>query len=256
MTNTTDTSRLSSTIVIYCDGACSGNPGPGGWGAIVATPDGHVRELGGGDPRTTNNQMELRAATEALREVEGLPSEVTVYTDSVYVIRGITQWIWGWTRRGWKTAEGKDVLNKEHWQALSAVVSKRKQPHGITWKYVRGHTGIHGNERCDEIAVAFSKGAAAYRLYNGPASAYRFDVFARPHEEPLPEMKGTKNAKAAAPTHSYLSLLGGTPMRHATWAECERRVKGQSGAKFKKTASADDEIAVLKSWGVDPSKLN
>lgn len=239
-------------IVIYCDGACSGNPGPGGWGAIVGTPDGKVRELGGGDPRTTNNQMELLAATEALRAVDGLASEVVVYTDSVYVIRGITQWIWGWIRNGWRTAEGKDVLNKDHWQALAAVVGKRKKPHGITWKYVRGHTGITGNERCDEIAVAFSKGSTA-RLYDGPVTTYRFDVFARPHEEPLPEIKGGKTEKVAA--HSYLSLLGGTPMRHTNWPDCERRVKGQPGAKFKKAKSADDEVAILKSWGVDPKKL-
>jgi ribonuclease HI len=245
-------SDLNDKILIYCDGACSGNPGPGGWGSIVATPDGEVRELGGGNPRTTNNQMELTAAAEALLLVDGVESEVLIYTDSVYVIRGITQWIWGWMRNGWKTAEGQDVSNRDVWQRLAAVVGKRRKPFGIQWRHVRGHSGFPGNERCDEIAVAYSKGVSP-RLYRGPASTYGHSIFALPPDLPLPEMRNKSGEKKSA--FSYLSLLGGTPMRHANWPDCERRVKGQPGAKFKKAMSADDEIAILRSWGVDPGRL-
>ena len=244
--------NLGQTIVVYCDGACSGNPGPGGWGSIVATPDGHVRELGGGNRKTTNNQMELQAATEALRYLGSTPGEVVLYTDSVYVINGITKWIWGWMRRDWKTAEGKDVLNKEYWQALSSAVGHRKKAGPIQWKYVRGHTGNPGNERCDQIAVAFSKGLGT-RLYDGSLLQYDVAVYDFPPDQPIPDRTGQKTEKVAA--FSYVSLLGGTPMRHSTWAECERRVKGQPGAKFKKATSSSDEAAILKSWGVDPKLL-
>jgi ribonuclease HI len=238
--------------IIYCDGACSGNPGPGGWGSIVLTPDLDVIELGGGSPSTTNNQMEIRAAIEALRAISDISGPVTVYTDSVYVIRGITQWIWGWIRNGWRTAEGKDVTNREYWQELSSVVSKRKKADAISWKYVRGHTGIPGNERCDEIAVAFSK-EKRIALYRGIISGYPFDLLELPIEEPVPENKFVKGPKPVA--HSYLSLLGGTTLRHKTWPDCERRVKGQPGAKFKKAMSADEEVEILRSWGVDPKSV-
>jgi ribonuclease HI len=245
--------RFENLSVIFCDGACSGNPGPGGWGAIVATPDGIVRELGGGSPSTTNNQMELAAAIAALEALHDRRLDTVIYTDSVYVIRGITQWIWGWIRNGWRTAEGKDVLNKDHWQALSAAVAKRKPFGPLQWKYVRGHTGVPGNERCDEIAVQFSKGQTP-RLYKGPLLLYSYAIYDLPVDEPLPEMKGIKGAAKPA-AHSYVSLIGTIPMRHATWAECERRVKGQPGARFKKATSADDEFAILKSWGVNPELL-
>lgn len=247
------TSSLENSILIYCDGACSGNPGPGGWGSIVASPtDERVWELGGGAARTTNNQMELTAATEALRSVQNLQGPVVLYTDSVYVIRGITQWVFGWMRNGWRTSEGKEVLNKENWQELFAVVSKRKKSDAITWRYVRGHTGNPGNERCDEIAVSYSKGVAV-RLFSGRSRDYGHSIFALPPDVPIPDTKGQKGEKKAA--HSYLSLLGGTPMRHGSWADCERRVKGQPGARFKKAASAQDEVEILRSWGVDPARL-
>jgi ribonuclease HI len=239
-------------IVIFCDGACSGNPGPGGWGSIIATPEGEVREIGGRADSTTNNQMELAATIEALRAIDTLSGDATVYTDSVYVIRGITQWIWGWMRNGWRTAEGKDVLNKEYWQTLSNIVGNRKKNGRATeWKHVRGHMGIPGNERVDEIAVAFSKGYKM-TLYRGPLLGYDIPIFDLPPDEGLPEMRQKAEKKAA---HSYLSLIGNTPMRHLTWAECERRVKGQPGARFKKTASTSDELDILKSWGVDPKNL-
>jgi ribonuclease HI len=245
-------SAFKNTTVIFCDGACSGNPGPGGWGAIVATPDGHVKELAGSEKITTNNRMELLGSITSLSSIKDVPGRVILCTDSVYVIRGITQWIFGWRKKGWKTAEGKEVANQELWEDLSKVVQARGKANGIDWKFVRGHSGIPGNERCDEVAVAFSKGEFI-KLYNGPLLKYDVAIYDIPENTELPEMKDRSEPKAKA--HSYLSLLGGVPMRHGDWAECERRVKGQSGAKFKKAMSPADEAKILESWGIDPQKL-
>lgn len=229
--------------VIFVDGASSGNPGPGGWGAIIATPSGQVTELGGGESETTNNRMELTAAIRALSGFESGSGPISVYTDSTYVIRGITQWVFGWRHKGWKNAEGKDVLNQDLWKKLMGVVAGKK----IHWKHVRGHAGIPGNERVDEIAVSFSKGRRP-SLYSGPLLKYEIPIFDLPEESPLPEMKDRSKPKPAA--HCYLSLLNGKLERHATWAECEARVKGRPGAKFKKAMSATEEQAILKEWGV------
>lgn len=239
--------------IIYCDGACSGNPGPGGWGSIVCTPDLEVTELGGHLSATTNNQMELLAATEALRALSSYSGNITVYTDSVYVIRGITQWIFGWMKRDWKTAEGGDVSNREYWKALYEVVSAlKKSKSTVTWKYTRGHMGTPGNERCDEIAVAFSK-REYIELFNGAADHYHFNISDLPADQPIPD-NSSKSGPKAAP-HSYLSVIGGIALRHKSWPDCERRVKGQAGARFKKAMSAQEEPEILKGWGVDPSSV-
>jgi ribonuclease HI len=242
-----------NAILIYADGASSGNPGPGGWGAIVVRRDGTVTELGGGEPGSTNNRMELMATIRGLAEIRNDPGPVDVCTDSTYVIRGITQWIWGWRKRGWKTAEGGDVLNQDLWQKLATLVDDRKRAGGpVSWRYVRGHSGVPGNERVDEIAVSFTKGRHV-SLYRGPLLGYGVAVHDLPENTDLPEPRDKSAPKAAA--HSYLSLVNGEARRHADWKSCEARVKGRPGARFKKAMSADDETAILRSWGVDPSKL-
>jgi ribonuclease HI len=245
-------SSVFQSAIVFTDGACSGNPGPGGWGAVVTLPTGRVFELGGRNASTTNNQMELTASLEALRALKDFEGSVILYTDSVYVIKGITQWIWGWIRNGWRTAEGKDVSNREIWQALSGAVAARKSKGPLHWKFVKGHSGNPGNERTDEIAVQFSKGQWV-DLYDGSLLGYGVAIHDLPPDVPLPERSGPKTEKKAA--HSYLSLLGGTAMRHSSWADCERRVKGQSGARFKKATSAADEETILRSWGVDPKSI-
>ncbi|WP_309229659.1 ribonuclease HI [Oscillatoria sp. FACHB-1407] len=140
---------------IYTDGACSGNPGRGGWGTVVYFTDGTVHEMGGADSQTTNNRMEMQAAIAALQfyKESGQPEPITLYTDSEYVMKGATQWIQGWKKKGWKTAAGKAVLNQDLWEEIDRLNSKQ-----VTWKYVRGHSGNVGNERCDAIARSFSMG--------------------------------------------------------------------------------------------------
>jgi ribonuclease HI len=146
-----------STIqAIYTDGACSGNPGRGGWGTVIYFSDGSVHELGGFDPQTTNNRMEMQAAIAALEflSMQQLTAPIPLYTDSEYLKNGITKWISGWKKKGWITSTGKPVLNQDLWQILDRLNTKQ-----IDWRYVRGHAGNIGNERCDTIARTFAQGS-------------------------------------------------------------------------------------------------
>ncbi|MEQ8444653.1 MAG: ribonuclease HI [Pelagibacterium sp.] len=137
---------MSETVIIHTDGACSGNPGPGGWGAVLEY-NGTVKELKGGTAQTTNNQMELTAAIEALNALKR-PCAVEIHTDSQYVKNGIQGWLHGWKRNGWKTAAKKPVKNVELWQALDEATKR----HTITWHWVKGHAGHDLNERADRLA--------------------------------------------------------------------------------------------------------
>lgn len=133
-------------VEVYTDGACSGNPGPGGWGVVIID-GGEKRELSGGDSATTNNRMEMTAAIEALKATEGMGA-ITLYTDSQYLKNGVTQWMRRWKQNGWRTADRKPVKNKDLWETLDALISKRE----VSWRWVRGHVGDPGNERADELA--------------------------------------------------------------------------------------------------------
>jgi len=135
-------------ITIYADGSCSGNPGPGGWGALLIY-EKHVKELSGGSPQTTNNIMELTGVIEALKSLKE-PCQIEIYSDSKYVIQGITEWIHDWKIRGWKNAAKKPVKNKELWMELEEEVNKHK----TTWYWVKGHADNPYNNRCDELAVS------------------------------------------------------------------------------------------------------
>ena len=241
--------------IVFTDGAAKGNPGPGGWGAIVVNPDQTVDELGGGSPHTTNNKMELSGAIAALDTIAGVAGTATVYTDSTYVIQGITQWVWGWRKKGWRTASGGDVLNRDLWERLFELASARGA-RGIEWHWVRGHVGTAGNERCDEIAVAFAQQQPP-TLYRGRLEHYPIDVLTVPAQTALPRRaNGGGNGASKASAYSYLSVVDGVAMRHGTWAECEQRVKGRSGARYKKATSAADEDAILRSWGVSTRRAD
>jgi ribonuclease HI len=151
--NAADTGQAPPVVEVWTDGACKGNPGPGGWGALLQS-GGHERELFGGARETTNNRMELLAVIEALATLKRA-SRVVVHTDSQYVQQGITSWITQWRRRGWKTADGKPVKNLDLWQRLETEAAR----HEMQWRWVRGHAGNAGNERADELA---NRGAAAH----------------------------------------------------------------------------------------------
>ena len=220
---------------VFTDGSSRGNPGPGGWGAIVATPD-EVIELGGRAEHSTNNRMELTAAIGALSyldqqsRVKG--QQFTVYTDSKYVSEGITKWVSGWQENGWKTANKKEVLNRDLWEALYALV----QDKNISWKYVAGHMGHPGNERCDIIATTFADGEKI-ELYRGVRGSYLISLDVDVNER-------------VSKKFWYVSVIGGVFARDESWSACEKRVKGVAGAKFKKVKNTKDEQAALQNWGV------
>jgi ribonuclease HI len=146
---------MSGPVEIYTDGACRGNPGPGGWAAVLSA-GGRAKEISGAQPQTTNNRMELQAVIEALQALKR-PLEVRLYTDSQYVRRGILEWLPQWKARGWKTADKKPVKNQDLWQQLEAVAAG----HRIEWHWVPGHAGVPGNERCDVLANAAIDGLLA-----------------------------------------------------------------------------------------------
>lgn len=231
-----------SVTIVFTDGACTGNPGRGGFGAVVATPDGHVEELGGGEASTTNNRMELAAALAALDYLGKSEFPVHLHTDSQYLIQGMTGWIFGWRKNGWKTGEGKDVANRDLWEQLGSAAAHLK----VKWVHIPGHSRIPGNERCDRIAQAFAQGQTV-ELYSGSRSAYLVDLKVPDNVAERAEWRSQNKKQGQG---YYLSYIHGKLERHATWPECEARVKGVAGAKYKKCASAAEEADILAHWGI------
>ena len=227
-------------IIIFSDGSSRGNPGPGGWGSIVAV-GGKIAELGGADTHTTNNRMELTASIEALKSLKNNKGEVELHTDSSYVINGITKWVYGWQKNGWISSQKEDVVNRDLWEELITVSKDKK----IKWVYVAGHTGVCGNERCDEIATAYADGKEI-KLFNGKLPDYEIDLSCI-----KTDVVRKSSKKNSGPAYSYLSLVNGKFNIDKTWAECEKRVKGIKGnVKFKKALSPSDEKEIKKEWGV------
>lgn len=234
---------MQDKVIIFSDGASKGNPGPGGYGAVLVI-DNLVTEVGGFEENTTNNRMELKAAISALQKFEtNLP--IDLYTDSKYLINGITKWVSGWLKNNWQTKAKEEVLNKDLWQDLIFLTKNKK----INWHYVGGHIGIAGNERCDEIASGFAEGKEPV-LYHGPIAEYKINVLNFDFDNHKKTTKKTKSTSAGKKAYSYLSFVDGKLHKDATWLECEKRVKGVKGAKFKKSISAEDEAEIIKNWGL------
>jgi ribonuclease HI len=225
-------------ITIYTDGSSRGNPGPGGWGAIIMDGD-KVKEIGGRENKTTNNRMEMMASIEALsKTLEG--TEVELHTDSNYLINGITKWVHSWAKNGWVTKTKEDVLNKDLWIRLKAETDTRK----VTWQKVAGHSGHVFNDRCDEIATEFADSIhnqKNIKLYSGPSMTY--EVIDR---EPKPAVQKSKGKSGKA--YSYVSKVNGVIQVDKTWAECEARVKGVKGARFRKALSPEEERQIIQEF--------
>ena len=236
---------------IFTDGSSRGNPGPGGWGSVIVASDkskvaseAHVIELGGGEAHTTNNRMEIMAAMKGLSHAGKNAEKIIVYTDSSYVINGITKWLAGWKRNGWMTKAKKDVLNKDLWMDLDEALQKAGRDH-VSWKYVGGHVGILGNERCDHIATAFADDRAP-KLYKGPLGAYDLpNILDISHDAEKMTAKKSSSSRSNAKAFSYVSSVGGVIEVHKTWAECEKRVKGAKGARYKKALDSAGEQALI-----------
>lgn len=226
-------------IAIFTDGSSRGNPGPGGWAAVIVA-GGSVIELGGAEKETTNNRMEITAAVRALEHTKA-GHQIELHTDSSYLINGITKWIAGWKRNGWKTKTKADVLNRDLWEELHEFVQDRS----VKWIYVGGHIGVLGNERCDHIATAFADGRPP-KLYSGPLSAYDLpDVLDVSHDQERMKSKKSDSARARGKAYSYVSMVNGLVETHKTWAECEARVKGTKGARYKKAMDPVEEMEII-----------
>jgi ribonuclease HI len=247
-------------IVVFTDGSSRGNPGPGGYGIVVIYPNAQgemrVDEFGNSENPTTNNRMELKAVIEAIRNFENYYVDLseytcTVYLDSAYVLNGVTKWITGWKLNGWKTGGGKeDVKNQDLWKEVDVLKGK------LTLKFVHiaGHAGIAGNERCDEIATTFADGVSP-ELYTGPLAGYVLEggkniLEVEPTAEALYKKAKTSSKKSSTSikAYSYVSLVGGKISTDQDWKTCENRVKGKSGARFKKSRSAIDEKAIIEDF--------
>lgn len=226
-----------SKTIIFTDGASRGNPGKGGWGAIVSE-NSQVREIGGREDGATNNQMELTAIVEALKVAEAI--NIEIFTDSSYVVNGITKWVHGWEKNDWKTKAKKDVLNKNLWKKLRAETIGKK----IDWHIIPGHSGLPGNERCDVIATAFADKEPC-ELFSGKATDYDVDLTNLEINESLKVKKDRSRSRAKA--YSYISEVNGVVKTHKTWAECERRVSGKK-ARFKKALSPSEEKEIISDF--------
>ncbi len=233
---------MHDTILIFTDGAAKGNPGPGGYGVVIAR-DGVVLERGGYKERTTNNEMELKAVVEALKTVAADGKKVAIYTDSKYVVEGATGWVFGWVKNGWQTKTKTDVLNKELWQELLPLLRAVT----VEWHKVPGHVGIIGNERADAIASGFAE-KGTYALYDGPISDYGYMVYDTSYDESKAEERSDARKRQAQKAYSYVSLLDGVVMTHETWGECEARVKGKRATRFKKALDAAEEQSIIKEF--------
>lgn len=245
-------------ITIFTDGASKGNPGPGGFAAIIASPE-QVEEIGGGEAETTNNRMEMMAAISALSNKLVLSASpdatIALYTDSRYLINGSTKWIHGWKKNEWKGTNKKPILNQDLWQKIDSALSAILQHSGtITWHHVDGHSGIAANERVDEIAVAFAEGKVP-ELFSGSRAHYKIDLSpkvsngsgagGKSSESPEKrKLEKERKARSAKPAYSYISMVDGKIETHRTWKECEARVKGVSGAKFKKALTKEEETEI------------
>jgi ribonuclease HI len=254
-------------ITIFTDGSSRGNPGPGGWGAIIVNEQentqkngqknishniSQVIELGGREDMTTNNRMELAAAIGALHfvgriAVTAMTEKITLNTDSSYVINGITKWVYGWKKKGWKTMDKKDVVNRDLWEELIRVSLDKS----ISWNYVGGHVGIAGNERCDEIATAFAD-ATTPQLFSGSLADYPVTNILDISGGGLgssSQKKTSSKSRSKAAAYSYVSLVNGVIATDATWKACEARVKGKPGSRYKKALNAAEEREIRSEFG-------
>jgi ribonuclease HI len=242
-------------VLIYTDGACSGNPGPGAWAYIFYdAKQGHVLEQADFAAATTNNRMEIEGVLRSLDKVlQQSAQKVILYSDSVYVLKGANIWLNNWKRQGWKKADGQEISNPDLWQKMDQIlIACKEKKIKIDWRYCPGHKGIPGNERCDQLAVALSK-QSSIDTYQGAADYYIFDIRTLPENIPWPTgaSGGGPSANEKKQVY-YISYLDHKLVKHNTWNECSARVQGRRGALYKKIQSQTEYKETLTKWGLDP----
>lgn len=253
------------TVTIYTDGSSRGNPGPGGFAAICIYPDSkgmyHVTELGGREANTTNNRMELQGLIVALENMKdyyqkGSEIEFSLFIDSSYVLKGAKEWLKGWKNKNWMTSTKEEVKNSDLWRKVDELLEEHKE-NGISfkWNLIKGHAGIPGNERCDIIATTFADNEKP-DLYKGTLLNYSIPTILETRkgavtsktkeksEDGKSKSKSSKS-KSSKAAYSYVSYVNGEINTDKTWDLCEARVKGKSGAKYKKVFDAEEELDVI-----------
>ncbi len=249
--------KTENQIIIFTDGASRGNPGPGGYGAVIVDgKNGMVREIGGYEPDTTNNRMELRSAIEALlflRKNSDNAQSATIYSDSAYVLNGITKWVHQWERNNWMTGQKEGVLNQDLWQALLELSRDRQNKGGVTWKKVGGHAGVVGNERGDEIATSFAD-KKSMLLFSGTLDDYEKMLgssITNLDETASSAVRRKVGKSPKGEAYSYVSYVDKKINIDKTWAACEKRVKGKKGAKYKKAMTKEEENDLIALWSLE-----
>jgi len=241
-------------IIIHTDGAAKGNPGKGGWGSIIMVENTKVVELGGAADLATNNQMELRAMIEGLKyvvqKIKPKNTEINIYSDSNYLLNGITSWIENWRANGWQTKAKQDVLNRDYWEELSEYKEKLSAGNTLSFNKVKGHNGDPLNERCDDIASGFGL-REKVDLFSGVLEEYK-KVFSLPKnvEHTVAKKVTSKKSSSSKQAYSYVSIVANKVYADKTWAECEKHVKGKSGAKYKKVFSKEEEQDLIALWSL------
>lgn len=257
--------NMKNKVIIFADGASRGNPGRGGYGAIVISgleenfnsDSGalHIRELGERDDMTTNNKMELSAVIYGLKYCEKIGisnnADISIYTDSKYVINGSKSWIFGWQKNGWKTASKEEVKNRDLWESMLDLIIDKK----INWVLLPGHAGVVGNERCDQIATNLAD-KEEEKLFDGKLSDYGhskiLDIFYNPDlikaAKDDKKASGSKKSSSSIKAYSYVSKVDGKINIDKSWTDCEKRVKGKKGALYKKAISIGDQENISKDF--------
>ena len=230
-------------IVVYTDGSSRGNPGPGGWGSIIITPN-NVFELGGNDEKTTINRMEMMAVLQTLqflKDHEQYDQEVIINTDSSYLKNGLEKWVYGWQKNGWLTAKKDPVLNQDLWEILLEL---QQLFSNLKINHVRGHVGIPGNERADAIATGYAD-EDHVDLYVGPRDKYPLDL----------EMKSIsakevkkKKVRRTGKAYCYLAFVSGVAREFSNWEQCKQFVEGKKGAKYRRADSEFEKKQIIQSW--------
>jgi ribonuclease HI len=247
---------MKKELIIYTDGASRGNPGPGGWGAVilVGPPAGGIAmEIAGSAKKATNNQMELQAVLEVLSDsaTRAHNGPIAVFSDSAYVVNGLNSWIWGWEKKGWITSTKTPVENKEIWVKLLALLKELGSK--LTVAKIKGHGGELYNERCDELAVSAALGKKEKHFKGSQKDYDKFlkDIGTTKKSKSSKTKTTNRKALPSGPAYSYVSMVGGKVYTDKTWAECEARVKGKKGAKYKKVFSKAEETALVQDYTLD-----
>lgn len=238
---------MKSILTIYTDGASRGNPGPGGWGAVILV-DGYAMEIAGNAKNATNNQMELEAVLQVLSDsaARAHKGSVVVYSDSAYVVNGLNSWVWGWEKKGWITSLKTPVENKPVWQKLLELL--KEYGDRLSIEKVKGHGGELYNERCDELAVAAALGKKETHF---KGSQKDYDLFLKEIGTTAKKATPKKKKKETGPAYSYVSMVNGKVYADKTWKECEARVKGKKGAKYQKVFSKAEETSLIQDYTLD-----